>query len=193
MIKKIWHKIPVGTRSVLIGAHCFFLHPFFVAAGWTKLYGFPFDPRLWIVFLLHDVGYLGKKRMDDDIGETHPELGAKIVGFLFGKEWHDFSLFHSRYYSKRCDTKPSKLCFADKLAFVYTPKNLYLKMVTLTGEIDEYLQNAQKSDSEHWTPTNFDKDKWHDQLKLYFINWVSEHKNGVEDTWTTKRYGSCAK
>ena len=49
----------VGTKSVLAGAHCFFLHPFFVAWGWTKLYGLPWDVRLWACFLLHDIGYWG--------------------------------------------------------------------------------------------------------------------------------------
>lgn len=75
----------VGTKSVLFGAHCFFLHPFFVAIAWTKLYGFPFDPRLWVAFFVHDLGYLGKPNMDGPEGETHVELGGKIMGFLFDK------------------------------------------------------------------------------------------------------------
>ena len=183
----------IGTKSILIGAHCFFLHPFFVAFAWYKLYNFPFDIRLWFCFFLHDIGYLGKNGMDSDEGETHPELGANIIRFLFGDKWGDFCLYHSRYYCKRQDRKPSQLCFADKLAFVYTPKWLYLPMTTFTGEIDEYLKNGQKSDSEHWTPTNFDKDKWHAQLKAYFIKWVAEHKSGAEDTWTEKRHTICAK
>jgi hypothetical protein len=73
----------VGTKSVLFGAHCFFLHPIFVAIAWTKLYGFPFDPRLWVAFFVHDLGYLGKPNMDGKEGETHVELGAKIMRFLF--------------------------------------------------------------------------------------------------------------
>ena len=31
----------VGTKSVIGGAHCFLLHPFFVAWGWARLFGFP--------------------------------------------------------------------------------------------------------------------------------------------------------
>ncbi len=38
----------VGTRSILYGAHAFWLHPWFVAWGWWRLYGFPWDPRLWV-------------------------------------------------------------------------------------------------------------------------------------------------
>ncbi len=43
----------VGTKSVIGGAHCFLLHPFFVAWGWNRLFGFPMDPRLWFAFALH--------------------------------------------------------------------------------------------------------------------------------------------
>ena len=49
----------VGTKSVIGGAHCFFLHPFFVAWGWTRLFGFPWDARVWFAFCLHDIGYVG--------------------------------------------------------------------------------------------------------------------------------------
>jgi hypothetical protein len=35
----------VGTKSVILGVHCILIHPFFVAWGWWKLYGFPWDPR----------------------------------------------------------------------------------------------------------------------------------------------------
>ena len=69
----------VGTKSVLFGAHCFFLHPWFVAAAWWRLYGFPWDPRLWVAFFVHDIGYLGKPNMDGPEGESHPELGARIT------------------------------------------------------------------------------------------------------------------
>ena len=73
----------IGTKSVLFGAHCFFLHPWFVAAAWWKLYGFPWDPRLWVAFFVHDIGYLGKPNMDGPEGERHVEVGARIMSFLF--------------------------------------------------------------------------------------------------------------
>ena len=69
----------VGTKSVLFGAHCFIIHPVFVLIAWIKLYGFPFDPRLWIAFFVHDLGYWGKPNMDGKEGETHVELGARIL------------------------------------------------------------------------------------------------------------------
>ena len=73
----------IGTKSVLFGAHCFFLHPWFVEAAWWKLYGFPWDPRLWVAFFVHDIGYLGKPNMDGPEGELHPMVGADICGKLF--------------------------------------------------------------------------------------------------------------
>lgn len=84
----------IGTKSVIFGAHCFFIHPFFLALAWWKLYSFPWDIRLWFVFFLHDIGYLGKPNMDGEEGETHPELGAKIVSRLFddGKNFNANSL-----------------------------------------------------------------------------------------------------
>ena len=80
----------IGTRSVLYGAHCAVLHPWFLAVAWSKLYGFPWDVRLWASFCLHDIGYISKPNMDGCEGETHVELGAKIMGLLFGESWAAF-------------------------------------------------------------------------------------------------------
>ncbi len=76
----------IGTKSVLFGAHQFLIHPWFVAAAWWKLYGFPFDPRLWVAFFVHDLGYLGKPNMDGEEGERHIELGARIMA-LFDRQY----------------------------------------------------------------------------------------------------------
>jgi len=128
-----------GTKSVLFGYHQFLLHPLFVAAAWTKLYGFPFDPRLWLAFFVHDLGYWGKPKMDDVDGETHPEFGAKIMR-IFGQKWHDLVLYHSRFYSLKAGRKYSKLCVADKLAYMYYPVWFNVFLVTLSGEGKEYVQ-----------------------------------------------------
>ena len=182
------YRMRIGTKSVLFGAHCFFLHPWFVAWGWWKLYGFPCDPRLWIAFFVHDLGYLGKPNMDGPEGEAHPILGATIMHWFDWRKdevtWMQFSLLHSRYYAKSLGLSPSRLCFADKLSFALTPRWLYLPMVTATGEIHEYLKMAQKADSAHWKPTGNDKRIWHRQLCEYMIQWVDAHKDGETDTWT---------
>lgn len=128
----------IGTKSLLYGAHCFFIHPMFVFMAWWRLYGFPYDPRLWVAFVVHDWGYWGKPNMDGPEGESHVELGAKIMGKLFGPTWADFTRYHSRFYARKDGAKPSKLCYADKLATWYEWPLFYLLRATLTGEIKEY-------------------------------------------------------
>lgn len=161
----------VGTKSVLFGAHQFAIHPWFVLWAWWKLYGFPRDPRLWVAFIVHDLGYIGKPNMDGDEGEAHVFGGASILGWLFdfdrwgaswfgrsvgraiarvwgqkppggSPSWYCFSFYHSRFMAKRYGTNVSQLCYADKLAIALTPAWLYLPMVRATGEIDEYMRMA---------------------------------------------------
>src|SRR5271166_3701015 len=73
----------VGTKSVLFGYHSWWLHPFLVAEAWRRLYGFPWDPRLWVAFFVHDLGYFGMPNMDGVEGKQHPFFGAAIMHFLF--------------------------------------------------------------------------------------------------------------
>lgn len=136
-------KLPMGTKSLLFGAHQFILHPLFVALAWWKLYGFPKDYRLWFAFVLHDIGYWGSPEMDGPVGQRHPERGAAIMGRLFGSEWASFTIRHSRGYAKLEKLEVSKLCNADKLATVLVPLYLYTVMVWLTGEWEEYATIEQ--------------------------------------------------
>lgn len=77
-------RIPIGTRTLLFGAHQFLLHPFFVAKAWIMLYGWPWHPAIWVSFIVHDWGYWGKHELESGVGVRHVELGAKIVQWLFG-------------------------------------------------------------------------------------------------------------
>lgn len=178
----------VGTKSVLFGAHCFFLHPWFVFVAWWRLYGFPFDPRLWVAFVVHDLGYIGKPNMDGPEGEQHPYFGAEIMR-IFGKNWRDFSLLHSRYLAKKIGKPYSRLCVADKLAIALTPAWLYLPMVRWTGEINEYLKMAKDADatSGRFKAGDYSANvkAWHTELCRYMREWVAAHKDGVADNWTS--------
>lgn len=185
----------VGTKSVLFGAHQFILHPLFVALAWCKLYGFPYDPRLWVAFFLHDIGYWGKPNMDGPEGERHVEFGARIMAKLFGDIWGDFCRYHSRFYAKR-DGKPfSRLCVADKLAVVIEPYWLYLPRVWASGELWEYMAAAGgKNDSKYKGEPNSKYVTmqietgtilgWFNGVTSYLRDWVEEHKDGRQDTWT---------
>jgi hypothetical protein len=177
----------IGTRSVLFGAHQFALHPWFVAAAWTRLYGIPWDPRLWVAFFIHDLGYVGKPNMDGAEGETHPEWAARVMGRLFGRRWHDFTLLHSRFYSNRLGRPFSRLCVADKLAIALTPSWLYLPMARWSGELDEYRQ-GQRGRTEQ-RPDESDRE-WHAAVQAYCRGWAYEHRDGREDTWTTREIAS---
>jgi hypothetical protein len=183
--------LKIGTKSVLFGAHCFVLHPWFVAAAWWKLFGFPFDPRLWVAFWVHDVGYIGKPNMDGPEGETHVELGARIMEFFFERKWGDFSRYHSRFYAKKDGVTPSRLCIADKLAIAMTPAWLYLPMARATGEIHEYMALSKKRNLAgegnkyaHMNLGTSDQREWYADVQRYVFLWVQEHKDGREDTWT---------
>lgn len=182
----------IGTKSVLFGAHQFLIHPWFVAAAWWQLFGFPFDPRLWVAFFVHDIGYIGKPNMDGEEGERHPFTGAKIMGFLFGKKWYDFCLYHSRFLAKKFDATPSRLCIADKLAICLQPEWLYLPAVRATGEIHEYMKlsqahgNTTHNKYAHMSLSKKSQREWYRSMQAYVRKWVEEHKDGREDTWTPK-------
>lgn len=176
----------LGTKSVLFGAHQFAIHPWFVAAAWWKLYGFPWDPRLWCAFFLHDIGYLGKPNMDGSEGEKHPETGARIMGWLFGSEWHDFCLYHSRFLAKQHDKPFSRLCVADKLSIYYTPAWLFLPMVRWTGEIHEYMRDAEKGKYLTMNLVTESQRAWYASVQDYLYRWAWEHRDERPDTWTPK-------
>lgn len=169
----------VGTKSVLFGAHAFWLHPWFVAWAWWKLYGFPWNPLLWLAFFVHDLGYLGKPNMDGPEGETHPILGSEIMR-IFGQKWADLVLFHSRFYAKQAGLPYSQLCVADKLALYLTPGWLYLPMVKLTGEIYEYV--GRNRDELVYNP--LDLEQWFNLVQVHHLDWALEHVDGRPDLRT---------
>jgi len=70
----------VGTKSVLFGVHAVWIHPFFVAWAWWRLFGFPWDPKLWFAFALHDAGYGQRPNTGGSEGGTHVALGRRIMG-----------------------------------------------------------------------------------------------------------------
>lgn len=140
----------IGTRSLLFGAHQFVLHPLMVAIAWNRLYGFPWDPRLWVSFFVHDWGYWRCPNMDGPEGELHPFRGAAIVKKLFGTRWGQFTLLHSRTTAKMLGQPVSDLCAADKLAVALLPWWVYVPMVRVTGEIREYKRVSKHVKQTGW-------------------------------------------
>ncbi len=197
----------IGTKSVLFGAHFFLTHWFFVAWGWYLLYGQGGvrigtirkeddegvavnyqvyislrDPRLWIAFFIHDLGYWGKPNMDGPEGETHPEWACRVMNEWFGAPWGAFVLDHSRFYAKKGNRPVSPLCYADKLGITLEPAWFYLPRVRLTGEIQEYMKMAAVNSQGQVTAES--EEAWYRNVQAYVKKWVDEHKDGKEDSWT---------
>lgn len=138
-------RLPIGTRSLLYGAHQFILHPIFVAVAWRRLYGeWPRKLPTWFAFVCHDWGYWGCDELDGDAGERHPAYGAWLMWRLFDSgdltrdSWWRFAAGHSRSFAALVGIPPSPLMAADKLATVLYPRCLYALLCWLSGEYIEY-------------------------------------------------------
>lgn len=188
-------KLPVGSRSVLYGAHCWFIHPVCLFLAWWSLYGFPWDPRLWVAFVVHDLGYWGLPNMDGPEGEEHVNWGGAVMEWWFGREWGDFTRAHSRFWAKQHNVPYSRLCTADKKAFLLDPWWLYLPRVVASGEIHEYLDQSMNGTTTS-TIDPFDPGfmwgweryrAWHRWLVPRYRSLVVKHLAGEPDTWTRAR------
>lgn len=178
-----------GTKSLLFGAHCFFLHPFFVAWGWWRLFGFPWDPRLWCCFLFHDIGYWGMSSVEGPGSERHVEFGARMVGLLCGDTFADECRRHSRQWCLRNGSPISRLCLADKMAFALMPAWLYLPMARRSGELAEYMARSVERECQEprgLTPNESaglasgDPPTWLHALQSYTSRWVLRVQAGIQ-------------
>lgn len=157
--------LSVGTKSLLFGVHAFWWHPLTVWWAWHKLYGEWPDLRTCVCIFFHDVGYLGCKNMDGPEGQNHTELGARIVGRLFGPKYYDLVRWHSRHLSKLHGMNESKLCWPDKTSMLFDPYWFYVTRARLSGEIHEYRANAETRDGPDWCPMGASDRDWHLGLK----------------------------
>lgn len=199
----------VGTRSILFGYHSFWLHGFFVARGWYLLHGWSsvkigvkvhildpendvwvredvytslFDPRLWLAFFVHDLGYWGSPNMNGDEGELHPFLGYRIMDHLFGAPWGTFCLYHSRFLAKRDGEDPSMLCAPDKMAIACYPLWLFLLLNRLSGEIREYM--AHHKNVPVWMEQRQKERHWAREVFKFSKEYAEGMKHGGTDTLT---------
>lgn len=155
----------LGTKSLLFGVHQVIWHPITVYKAWVELYGSRPDWKTSVCILIHDWGYWGKPDMDGEKGERHPEVGAKIAGWLFGRKYHNLVLYHSRHYARNAGVTPSKLCWPDKLSHIYEPAWWYLFRARLSGELKEYRKTAAESG---FLPLTASDQEWFAKLQAYF-------------------------
>ncbi len=163
-----------GTKSLLFGVHQFMWHPLTVWLAWVWLYRRPPTFRETVCILIHDWGYWGKAKMDDEEGERHPELGAKIAGWLFGGKYYYFCLLHSRHYARNADRSPSRLCWADKMSHVLDPWWFYIPRAWASGELHEYRQIANDTG---FLPIQESHRVWYRWLQERFRQ-IAESKRG---------------
>lgn len=148
-----------GTKSLLFGVHQFVWHPITVLLAWHHLCGLP-NWKEFVCIIIHDWGYWGCENMDDKKGEEHPRWAADKTMKWFGPQYYCLCLYHSRHYAKRHNKQPSRLCWADKLSFLYDPKWFYLSRAWSSGELREYLKIAKDSGFGHTTVRD-----WHKKMK----------------------------
>jgi hypothetical protein len=164
----------IGTKSLLYGAHLFWWHPILVFISWWKLFGFPWNPRLWIAFIIHDWGYWGKPNMDGPEGEFHVIWAASWMAHLFGCPWGVMTACHSRHWAKKTGRRVSTLGIADKYSATLEPRWFYLLRTRATGEIREFQQKAT-----HHQEVGFigdgswqDDCTWFGKFKYRMIEWT---------------------
>ena len=96
----------IGTKSVLFGAHQFAASAL-RRGGMVEALRIPWDPRLWVAFFVHDLGYWGVPNMDGPEGEEHPTFGARIMGWLFDRVQGDLTSYAAECLMDEAD------CLAD--------------------------------------------------------------------------------
>lgn len=186
--------ISPGTRSLLWGTHNPVLHGWCLFAAWRRLYGFPYDVRLWLAFLVHDVGYWGMPNINGPEGETHPSSGGDLMTRWFGEEWGLFTWCHSRHYAARIGMagRESQLCAADKLAITVLPAWCYLLIATASREIAEYVPEWQRYMREN-TERDYPEAHGYRRLPFFpvayqdFYAWCSAHYR----RWAMEHRAAC--
>lgn len=168
----------IGTKSLLFGCHQFIWHPITVALAYRKLFREWPDLAGWLCIIFHDIGYWGCAEIDGPQGKLHPLKGALIVGNLV-KWWRRLCgdraflalvvggsaaqrcLLHSRSIAIDNKVSPSDICWADKYAVVIEPDWFYLLRTWLSGEANEFAENAIASGHLPPDATNLEWHRWY--------------------------------
>lgn len=128
--------------------------------------------------MIHDWGYWGLSDMDGEEGERHPIWAAELAWQYLDRPYQKYSKkemktknfwyytdlcrYHSRFYAKKHDCEPSKLCWADKKGSALMPTWLWVFLGSLTGEIAEYM--------------NCKKYEIYGQSKVSLYQWFEDYK-----------------
>lgn len=165
----------IGTKSVLFGIHCFFIHPVVVALAWRRYWDkWPQHLSEWVAIICHDLGYWNCPEIDGPCGKQHPWRSAHIAEKVMAKLGRPKDeqiaavlhvLGHSRSFCKEYGFRISPLCAPDKLSVIFEPRWFYFLRSTLSGELNEFVDNAwrygysSKYMWQRWKWINWYKDK----------------------------------
>jgi hypothetical protein len=171
----------VGTKSLLFGVHQVLLHPVFVALAWRKIYGrWPWARAIWAAILVHDWGYWGCSDMDGEEGKQHPLLGARLMERWYGADYGKFCKYHSRSLARLDRVNPSELCAPDKLAILFYPEWLYLLLARASGELREYMKNADTPAGRALGIDASTPQRWLATTRSYMFSVVERLNRGVD-------------
>lgn len=162
-IRQRWERVPVGTRSILVGGHQFVIHPLCCMIALRRLEILDRWPRsipVYVACVIHDWGYWGKHDMDGPEGKAHPEWGARKVSRFFDVPgdgaWFRYVGGHSRSYASRMSMPASALMYADKLATELVPLWLLGLLYWASGEYVEYRDRWMRHDDPPYPGTATD-------------------------------------
>lgn len=125
-----------GIKTLSIGYHSLLFHTIFVTLSWKKIYKKYPSSREFVCIFLHDIGRIYQNKSNKDI---HPEFGAKICGFLFGRKYYELCVGHSRDYASKNKIEISKLCYADKYCVLLMPIRLQYILSEFPKRSDVYI------------------------------------------------------
>ncbi len=162
-----------GLKSLLWGAHNFFLHPLTVYLSWVWLYHSLPTWREAICILIHDWGYWECETMDGKDGAAHPNWAANLVGHWNWREEHSLILLHSRHLAKDLNMDPSRLYYADKLSFALIPACIYVPMARMSGELQEYRIVCDRAKQ---VPIWYSDWQWHSIIRENMIKLSKDPK-----------------
>lgn len=97
---------------------------------------------------------------------------------IFGRRWEEFTRHHSRFHSRRDGARPSRLCYADKLALCYEWEWFYLFRTRITGELREYMAlsaNGKYSCKEYMNRSIETPQSWYRAVKSFTLRYVAQN------------------
>lgn len=124
----LWFKVGLsqGTQTLLVGVHHWLWHPICVYRAWCVLYGARPTWQETICIIVHDWGYAGCDPVEGENGDQHAfrSSALPIIRWLDRGDTGRYAKLvrgHSRFMASQYGEEPSKLCWADKMAFAYDP------------------------------------------------------------------------